>query len=586
MKWLAWGISLLFVPAVVADEGTIKLLALSERSDGSTEGLVADLDLRVEEGNNRVFLETFPLTKITTQISMRFAQQIACKELNIDCSDRDFFFTIRAMPGIVGGPSAGSAAAVLAASLVAELGLRNDTAITGTINSGGVIGPVGGIKDKIAAAAETGMKRVLIPHGTRMFNDTKTNQTTDLIAYGKELGLEVIEVSTLLDALHEYSGKEFPKATAELVIEPRYRETMEQIAIDLCDRTKEIKHLLSERRTNRSNTTDLEMSATNMTARAQDAFATDQYYASASFCFRSSVQLMRALALQRSWNTNQIAKALLEIRSKAANYSRKVDARNVSTITDLQTYMAVKERLLEVEDTFGEIVGKLNETKAHAERRAYAEERYFSAITWARFFDGEDKRFVINTENLRDSCVAKMSEAEERINYVRSFLPTGLSDTRRDLDKTYKDLSSGNYTLCLYKASKAKAEADVILSLVGVEERALDDLVALKLGIVREAIIKSQQKGIFPIIGYSYYEYANSLKDLDKTSALLFAEYALELSNLDIYFPKKKPAEIGVWRILKPHIEWVLLGLLIGWVSAAIWGLLQQDRKERRHRRN
>ncbi len=583
MKWLVWAVILLMLPAVFAQEGTIKLLALSERSDGSTEGLVADLDLTVEDGDNRVFLETFPLTKITTQISLRFAQQIACKELNVDCAEKDFFFTIRAMPGIVGGPSAGSAAAVLAAALIADLELRNDTAITGTINSGGVIGPVGGVKDKIGAAASAGLKRVLIPRGTRQFNDSKTNKTIDLVEYGKNLSVDVIEVSTLLEALHEYTGKEFPRITEDLVIEQRYLDVMKAIAIDLCDRTAELKKLLETKRTG-ANTTELERNAANMTVRSQNAFADEQYYASASFCFRSNVQYKRALALQRSWTEQQIAKALLELRNKAVNYSREVDARNVSTITDLQTYMAVKERIFEVEDAFVEIVGKLNETKENAERLAYAEERLFSAVTWARFFDGEDERFVINAANLRDSCVAKISEAEERINYVRSFLPDSLSGARRELDKAYQDLSSNNYTLCLFKASKTKAEADVILSLVGVEERSLNDVIALKLDIVKETIIKSQQKGVFPIIGYSYYEYANSLKEFDKSSALLFAEYALELSNLDIYFPKKKAAEFGLWRMVWPHIEWILTGLLIGWVTAAIWAVIQEAKRQRRRR--
>lgn len=586
MKWLVWGIVLLLVPAAFAQEGTITLLALTERADGTTTGAVADLDLRIEPGSQRVYLETFPLTKITTQISMRFAQQVACKELDIDCSDRDFFFTIKALPGIVGGPSAGSAAAVLTASLIADLSLRNDTAITGTINSGGVIGPVGGIKEKIDAAANAGLKRVLIPHGTREFKENATNRTIDLVEYGRELGLEVIEVSTLLEALREYTGRDFHRVAGELVIEPRYQETMRQVALDLCNRTGEIRALLEERRrSNLSNTTELEQNAMNMSLRAQDAFGAGQYYASASYCFRSNVNYKRALALQRSWTPNQLAKALLEIRGMAVNVSREVDQRPISTITDLQTYMAVKERLFEVEDSFLDIVRELNDTKTNAERLAYAEERLFSAVTWARFFNGNDKKFIIDQESLRDSCMSKISEAEERINYVRSFLPESLGDARRELDKAYQDLSSGNYTLCLYKASKTKAEADVILNLIGVEEKDLNELIGLKLGIVRDQVIASQQKGIFPIIGYSYYEYASSLQDLDRYSALLFAEYALEFSNLDIYFPKLRPKKAGLWPIIQPHILWIGVGIFIGIFIAIVLQTATRAKDERKRGR-
>ncbi len=584
MKLLAWGIILLCLPAVFAEEGsiskadwpsfapaqegTIKLLALAETSDGKTAGLAADLDLQVIGGHNRVFLETFPMTKITTQASFRFAQQVACRELDVDCSGRDFLFTIRALPGIVGGPSAGSAAAVLTAALIADLDLRNDTAITGTINSGGVIGPVGGLKDKISAASDAGIRRVLIPMGTREFTDNATNITTDLVAFGKERGLDVIEVSTLFEALHEYSGKVFPNVSAELVIEPRYVDTMRDVALDLCNRSGEVR-LLLERKHTGENTTELEGNAVEMRKRADEAFADGQFYSSASYCFRSSVQYKRALALQRPWTERQIAKALLELRARELNYSREVDARPINTITDVQTYMAVKERLFDVEESFLEIAKNLNDTKASAEQLAYAEERLFSAVTWARFFNGDGRKFVVDSASLRESCTAKISEAEERINYVRSILPNSLAESRRELDTAYSDLSRGNYTLCLYKASKNKAEADVILSVAGVEESRVDELIDLKLRISRDAIVKSQLKGIFPIIGYSYYEYAGSLRDLDKYSTLLFSEYALEFSNLDIYF-SRRGGNGGFWGILKPHIGWLGIGIVIGLFFALV----------------
>ncbi len=585
MKWLVWVLAAVLVPAVFAQEGSITLLALSERADGSQAGAVADLDVRIEPGKNRVFLETFPLTKITTQISMRFAQQVACKELDIDCSDKDFFFTIRALPGIVGGPSAGSAAAMLVGSLIANVQLRNDTAITGTINSGGVIGPVGGIKEKLEAAAKAGLTRMLIPRGTRELKDNTTNKSIDLVVYGSERGVEVIEVSTFLEALEQYTGKTFPRVTGELVIEPRYLTTMQEVAQDLCNRTTEIKELLDERRTNLSNTTELEQTAVNMSMRSREAMAAGQYYAAASFCFRSNVQYKRALALQRPWTEHQIAKALLEIKGMAVNISNQIDARPITTITDLQTYMAVKERVFEVEDTFLEIVSKLNETKQNAERLAYAEERLFSAVTWARFFNGDDKKFVIDTASLRDSCIAKISEAEERINYVRSFLPTSLGEARRELDKSYQDLSTNNFTLCLYKASKVKAEADVILGIIGVEENKLDNLIGLKLGIVKDTIVKSQQKGIFPIIGYSYYEYAQSLKSFDRYSTLLFSEYALEFSNLDLYFAKDKTRERKLWDVIEPHVPWIGVGILIGIFLMVLFETIARARDQKATKR-
>jgi ATP-dependent Lon protease len=61
------------------------------------------------------------------------------------------------------GPSAGVAMFTALASLLTERSVRSDTAMTGEISLRGLVLPVGGIKEKLAAAARAGLKRVLLP---------------------------------------------------------------------------------------------------------------------------------------------------------------------------------------------------------------------------------------------------------------------------------------------------------------------------------------------------------------------------------------------------------------------------------------
>ncbi len=61
------------------------------------------------------------------------------------------------------GPSAGVAMFTALASLLTGRTVRSDTAMTGEISLRGLVLPVGGIKEKVVAAAAAGLTRVMLP---------------------------------------------------------------------------------------------------------------------------------------------------------------------------------------------------------------------------------------------------------------------------------------------------------------------------------------------------------------------------------------------------------------------------------------
>ncbi len=65
------------------------------------------------------------------------------------------------------GPSAGVAMFMALTSLMTDRTIRNDTAMTGEISLRGLVLPVGGIKEKVVAAARAGLKRVMLPARNR-----------------------------------------------------------------------------------------------------------------------------------------------------------------------------------------------------------------------------------------------------------------------------------------------------------------------------------------------------------------------------------------------------------------------------------
>ena len=65
------------------------------------------------------------------------------------------------------GPSAGVALAVALSSLLTKRRVRSDVAMTGEISLRGRVMRVGGIKEKVLAAARFGIKEVVLPDGNR-----------------------------------------------------------------------------------------------------------------------------------------------------------------------------------------------------------------------------------------------------------------------------------------------------------------------------------------------------------------------------------------------------------------------------------
>lgn len=562
---------LLIIPIISAKEYHMKLLAIRDVDENT--GSDADLYLEIIPGSGRIFLDTFPMTRFDTQISTRFAKEIACNFLDISCDNHDFIYTIRSNSAIIGGPSASAAISVLTVAALKKIKIDENTSITGIINSGGVISPIGGLKGKIDIGAQIGLKKILIPKGQRILkisnstslnisqNDTnETFQTIDLIEYGRNKGVKVIEVSDLNEALYEFTGIKFYKNNKNLTINANYLETMNGLALDLCSRSKELRKWISLPLP--KDMLVIYDDANNLTRKANDAYKNKEYYSTASYCYGANTKY----GYIKLWQENDSFSSLINYSNRLLEdinkFKLELEDRDIKTITDLETYMVVNERLTEAEEYLRSINSEKENVNEATINIAFALERFSSARSWYKFFDNRGKEFILDKEILKKSCQDKLSESEERLQYVSTFFPEPLIKVRDELNNAFIDLQKQNYKLCLFKASKAKAEVDIILSSLGISDVNMDTLLKTKLELAQKNIIKQMDNDIFPILGYSYYEYANSLKTTDQFSALLFTEYALELSNLDLYFEQKK--QIYLFDLNLKMVVTLGIGIILG----------------------
>jgi ATP-dependent Lon protease len=108
----------------------------------------------------------------------------------VDTADFDLHINIVG-GGKIDGPSAGLAIFLALYSAIAKIPLPQDVAITGEISIAGKVRGVGGVVEKVYAARQAGMRRVLIPKENARDVD------------GSLAGLEVVPVTSVDYALRE-----------------------------------------------------------------------------------------------------------------------------------------------------------------------------------------------------------------------------------------------------------------------------------------------------------------------------------------------------------------------------------------------
>jgi len=529
-------------------ERTMTLLAASGDSPANYKGEVASISLKVKNGDGKVVINTEPLTQLDTQISMRFAQQSACDYLKIDCSNKDFFYKIKASSQIIGGPSAGAAATILTISTLSNKDTRKDVAMTGTINSGGAIGAVGTLKEKIDGAASNKISKVLIPEGIRTIkrNETEIN----LSDYGSSKGIKVIEVSDIDQALVQF-GIEPRKRQIANYNDSKFKNLMKNISDDLCSRTLELSKKISfENRTN--DTIDL--------------LKKEKYYAASSFCFIDNIRAQEKLLSKL--DDSEINKLVSELKFKIKDEQIDLKNQKVNTISTLQTNMIIAERLKDAEDAIKAIEERLNvssQNKTNNNRTdtitslAFAIERMQTIESWKVFYTLHGKEINLD-DNLKNTCSKKISEAEERLQYANLF---ARGDRNQELDDAKKSEKDKDYALCIYQASKAKAEISADISTIGATRESIDEVTNTKLRLAEQSIKEKSSNDLYPILANSWVEYGYVLTSRNQTAAgLLYAEYALELSDLSIYFPEKQDRKIKISQEAEIYFQGIITALL------------------------
>jgi predicted ATP-dependent protease len=191
----------------------------------SYRGYVLRADVKLAEGQGRVLVNTEVLNGMDIQTSVRTAAAVVEALTGASFGNTDIILTITSDVTVdaVDGPSAGAAITVALLAALRRVDVMEGVYITGTINSDGSVGKVGGVPYKALAAAEEGAETVIVPAGQGMVTlyEPKTIQLGRriLTTYEKVImtleeyllengyAVRVVEADSVLEAYMEFTGQ-------------------------------------------------------------------------------------------------------------------------------------------------------------------------------------------------------------------------------------------------------------------------------------------------------------------------------------------------------------------------------------------
>jgi predicted S18 family serine protease len=135
------------------------------RQSVSEEGALLNMSVEIRPGKGRVLVQTTPLMGVIFQDAANTAVFVAERESGRQLTSSDIIFSITARDEIPGvdGPSAGALMTLLTISAIENTPLNDSITLTGTIDTEGNIGEIGGVLEKAKAAEAGGKSLFLIP---------------------------------------------------------------------------------------------------------------------------------------------------------------------------------------------------------------------------------------------------------------------------------------------------------------------------------------------------------------------------------------------------------------------------------------
>ncbi len=545
-------ISIVIALILPVNATTVHIKAVAVKSGPKPEGAVINITVTVTAGEGKVFVSVSPYTEIDMQGSAQLSALTACDLLGLDFTKYNFYYEIEADAPIVGGPSAGGVMTVATICVLKNLTPRSDVFMTGMIYPDGYIGPVGGIPYKLEAASKTGAKIFLIPAGQRIVYLSKTveikkgpfvfvktvTEPIDVVEFGRKLGVDVIEVENIEQALWYYTGYSITKPQLKINL-AKYSNLLKILAEEMENETLKLKNIVGSVK-----------EADELITKAKRHRDEGYYYTATSEFFQAKIILRKAYYSKILKSDEDLEKAFADVESE---------------INDLKGYLKSVEENVGIESF--QIVGASEQRVAWAEKfledaktsgnfhqaidyLALAKERVESAKVWLSLLKTIEEDFPLNRDEIRKRCEFYLKIAQSLIIYADSV--RGYEDLIEQAEDSLliaQNLySEGFYSGSQFACIDSLVESGLAVELIAPPE-VFSNLLKSKLENAKkeaETSIAEIESAVTPILPVAYFEFASSYYEeyistgnqRDAIYALIYFKTAERLSKVMLFISK------------------------------------------------
>lgn len=497
------------IQCVGAFEAQKSIKAVAVTSGEEPEGAIINITVAIREGNGRVFVSTTPFTEIDMQGSAQLSALTACDILGIDFTKLDFFYVIEADAPIVGGPSAGAVMTIATIAALKNLEINESVYMSGMIYPDGFIGPVGGLKYKLEAVAKNGGKLFLIPSGQSVVTvEEKTIRrvgivnvvTTELkevnlVEYGKKLGVRVLEVKDVNEALRHYTGYEIAKVVASVNL-TLYSDALKMLADKMRESVEDLKGYETKE-------------AKDLIVKAEKSYSEGNYYTATSLFFQAKILMRYEMYRKTIASAHQIENEIATVEKEISllkEYLKKsqIGVNSIQIIAGAQERVARAENALELAKT-----AKSSEDLFY--NLAYAKERCESAKVWLSILPLIKEDYALSSEEIKKRAEFYINQANSIIVYASSL--KGYSDL---IESAYESLDTAKklYSESLYAGAVFEALNSITDASISIEARySRDYRVEEKRASAEVAIAEVEQVG-YPILPIAYFEFAETSQNV------------------------------------------------------------------------